>query len=129
MARFTASAVDCPKTPPVHFAPSLRDPSALAQLVEQLTVNQRVAGSSPAGGAKYRKAALCAAFFCPHRCAFPSKSPTLSLSQKTFVPLLRSGKIGIQTSANNVSNSNGRYIHPLIGVTAMWERPEIQMES
>ena len=25
--------------------------SALAQLVEQLTVNQRVAGSSPAGGA------------------------------------------------------------------------------
>jgi hypothetical protein len=41
----------------------LRDPSALAQLVEQLTVNQRVAGSSPAGGAKYRKAARCAAFF------------------------------------------------------------------
>ena len=29
--------------------------SALAQLVEQLTVNQWVAGSSPAGGAKYRK--------------------------------------------------------------------------
>ena len=27
------------------------DYSALAQLVEQLTVNQRVAGSSPAGGA------------------------------------------------------------------------------
>ena len=27
------------------------DHSALAQLVEQLTVNQRVAGSSPAGGA------------------------------------------------------------------------------
>ena len=26
--------------------------SALAQLVEQLTVNQRVAGSSPAGGAR-----------------------------------------------------------------------------
>ena len=29
--------------------------SALAQLVEQLTVNQWVAGSSPAGGAKYIK--------------------------------------------------------------------------
>ena len=29
--------------------------SALAQLVEQLTVNQRVAGSSPAGGAKFSK--------------------------------------------------------------------------
>ena len=28
-----------------------RPGSALAQLVEQLTVNQRVAGSSPAGGA------------------------------------------------------------------------------
>jgi hypothetical protein len=27
--------------------------SALAQLVEQLTVNQRVAGSSPAGGANF----------------------------------------------------------------------------
>src|SRR6056300_1417581 len=29
--------------------------SALAQLVEQLTVNQRVAGSSPAGGAKLKE--------------------------------------------------------------------------
>ena len=29
----------------------MRPYSALAQLVEQLTVNQRVAGSSPAGGA------------------------------------------------------------------------------
>tara|TARA_Y100001934_G_scaffold198700_1_gene234156 strand:+ start:431 stop:649 length:219 start_codon:yes stop_codon:yes gene_type:complete len=28
--------------------------SALAQLVEQLTVNQRVAGSSPAGGAIFK---------------------------------------------------------------------------
>ncbi len=27
--------------------------STLAQLVEQLTVNQRVAGSSPAGGASF----------------------------------------------------------------------------
>ena len=32
-------------------AGTLAHPSALAQLVEQLTVNQRVAGSSPAGGA------------------------------------------------------------------------------
>ena len=39
--------------------------SALAQLVEQLTVNQRVAGSSPADGAKYLKAALCAVFLWP----------------------------------------------------------------
>ena len=31
------------------------DYSALAQLVEQLTVNQRVAGSSPAGGATFSK--------------------------------------------------------------------------
>ena len=37
--------------------------SALAQLVEQMTVNHWVAGSSPAGGAKYEKAVLCAAFF------------------------------------------------------------------
>ena len=44
---------------------SLRDPSVLAQLVEQLTVNQRVAGSSPADGAKYLKAALCAVFLWP----------------------------------------------------------------
>ena len=29
--------------------------SALAQLVEQMTVNHWVAGSSPAGGAKYKK--------------------------------------------------------------------------
>ena len=33
---------------PLNYAPLN---SALAQLVEQLTVNQRVAGSSPAGGA------------------------------------------------------------------------------
>ena len=31
----------------------MRFPSALAQLVEQMTVNHWVAGSSPAGGAKY----------------------------------------------------------------------------
>ena len=34
-------------------SPSVRAYSALAQLVEQLTVNQRVAGSSPAGGANF----------------------------------------------------------------------------
>ena len=33
--------------------PSVGAYSALAQLVEQLTVNQRVAGSSPAGGANF----------------------------------------------------------------------------
>ena len=32
--------------------------SALAQLVEQLTVNQRVAGSSPAGGANFSPRSL-----------------------------------------------------------------------
>ena len=38
--------------------------SSLAQLVERRTVNPQVAGSSPAGGAKFRKAAsLDAAFF------------------------------------------------------------------
>jgi len=47
----------------------LRDPSALAQLVEQLTVNQRVAGSSPAGGANSRKAAYSAAFLWVLACA------------------------------------------------------------
>ena len=52
--------------------------SALAQLVEQLTVNQRVAGSSPAGGAisfndlhtfqltsKYPVWGFCGDFSCP----------------------------------------------------------------
>ena len=34
-------------------SPSVGAYSALAQLVEQLTVNQRVAGSSPAGGANF----------------------------------------------------------------------------
>ena len=37
--------------------------SALAQLVEQLTVNQWVAGSSPAGGAKYRKPRIAWFFY------------------------------------------------------------------
>jgi hypothetical protein len=36
--------------------------SALAQLVEQLTVNQWVAGSSPAGGANTEKALKCMHF-------------------------------------------------------------------
>ena len=40
--------------------------SALAQLVEQLTVNQRVAGSSPAGGAKLKER-LRALFFCARK--------------------------------------------------------------
>jgi hypothetical protein len=44
----------------VHYAAY----SALAQLVEQLTVNQRVAGSSPAGGAKTH--ANSAAYDAPH---------------------------------------------------------------
>jgi hypothetical protein len=41
-----------------------RQYSALAQLVEQMTVNHWVAGSSPAGGAKYSKkaSALAEAF-------------------------------------------------------------------
>ena len=37
--------------------------SALAQLVEQLTVNQWVAGSSPAGGAKYIKPRIAWFFY------------------------------------------------------------------
>ena len=38
--------------------------SALAQLVEQMTVNHWVAGSSPAGGAKYEKGCtLCSLFY------------------------------------------------------------------
>ena len=37
--------------------------SALAQLVEQMTVNHWVAGSSPAGGAKYQKAVSNDGFF------------------------------------------------------------------
>ena len=37
--------------------------SALAQLVEQMTVNHWVAGSSPAGGAKQKRVAQCAALF------------------------------------------------------------------
>ena len=41
----------------------MRCRSALAQLVEQMTVNHWVAGSSPAGGAKLRRAAQGAAFF------------------------------------------------------------------
>ncbi len=37
--------------------------SSLAQLVERRTVNPQVAGSSPAGGAKFRKAASLDAAF------------------------------------------------------------------
>ena len=39
----------------ILYSPRLsdRDNSALAQLVEQMTVNHWVAGSSPAGGAKH----------------------------------------------------------------------------
>ena len=38
--------------------------SALAQLVEQMTVNHWVAGSSPASGAKYKKAVTRDGLFC-----------------------------------------------------------------
>jgi hypothetical protein len=51
------ASVDTPK-PPIYHARLLfggNTHSALAQLVEQMTVNHWVAGSSPAGGAKYRK--------------------------------------------------------------------------
>jgi hypothetical protein len=37
--------------------------SALAQLVEQMTVNHWVAGSSPAGGAKYQKGCTVCSLF------------------------------------------------------------------
>jgi hypothetical protein len=97
-------------------------------LVEQLTVNQRVAGSSPAGGAKYRIAALSAALY-PSCLRFSLKNPALGLAYKAFVTLPRCGKIGVERSTNNVSNSIGRYIHGLIGVTATWERAEMRMES
>ena len=42
----------------------MRDLSALAQLVEQMTVNHWVAGSSPAGGAKYKKGCVICSLFC-----------------------------------------------------------------
>ena len=51
------ASVDTPK-PPIYHARLLFEGnthSALAQLVEQMTVNHWVAGSSPAGGAKFRK--------------------------------------------------------------------------
>ena len=41
--------------------------SSLAQLAEHLTVNQVVAGSSPAGGAKKKALAKASAFFYPIR--------------------------------------------------------------
>ena len=37
--------------------------SALAQLVEQMTVNHWVAGSSPAGGAKHEKGCIMCSLF------------------------------------------------------------------
>jgi len=71
---------------------------------------------------------LCG-FFCTHRCPFLPKSPSLLASPKTFVTLLRSTKVVVPAITNNVSNSIGRYIHGLIGVTAKWERAEMRMES
>ena len=42
----------------------MRTLSALAQLVEQMTVNHWVAGSSPAGGANYEKGCrMCSLFY------------------------------------------------------------------
>ena len=38
--------------------------SPIAQLVERLTVNQNVRGSSPRRGAKFEKARFLAGFFC-----------------------------------------------------------------
>ena len=40
--------------------------SPIAQLVERLTVNQNVPGSSPRRGAKYQKALLSEGFFSEH---------------------------------------------------------------
>ena len=49
--------VDEKKAAPVYLRAFLgEDYSALAQLVEQMTVNHWVAGSSPAGGAIQKKA-------------------------------------------------------------------------
>ena len=55
-----------PPMPPRMPACCQRHNSALAQLVEQMTVNHWVAGSSPAGGAKQIKPGRCdRAFLCP----------------------------------------------------------------
>ena len=55
-----------PAMPPRMPACLKRHHSALAQLVEQMTVNHWVAGSSPAGGAKQIKPGRCdRAFLCP----------------------------------------------------------------
>ena len=67
--------------------------------------------------------------FYTHPCPFPSKIATLFVSPKTFITLLRSAKTVVPAITNNVSNSIGRYIHGLIGVTATWERSEMRMES
>ena len=44
----------------------VRHDSALAQLVEQMTVNHWVLGSNPRGGAKFKKGCRDAAFFFAH---------------------------------------------------------------
>ena len=59
------ASVDTPK-PPIYHARLLfggNTHSALAQLVEQMTVNHWVAGSSPAGGAKYIKPRIAWFFY------------------------------------------------------------------
>ena len=53
-----------PPMPPRMRACCQRHNSALAQLVEQMTVNHWVAGSSPAGGAKLKRVAEMQPFFC-----------------------------------------------------------------
>ena len=62
--------VDTPKTANYYSRLPSGSPSALAQLVEQLTVNQWVAGSSPAGGAIFFRGRRLAAFFMDCLTAF-----------------------------------------------------------
>lgn len=81
-------------------------PSAIAQSVEQLTVNQRVAGSSPASGAMKRKSPRKreGSFASPHarhdssvrrpgRCRNPPKTAEKSLALHSRTIVLISGRL------------------------------------
>ena len=85
--------------------------SALAQLVEQLTVNQRVAGSSPAGGANFSPRPL------GQRGAFLVSSTSMKVSaigkSGISASVVGFGTTGIQEIPNETGGSDKEIINTI----------------